>query len=165
MAQSANIWVWVGVLGGIVVVGCIVIVLVRKRLLGAPEDMSAENFTLEDLRRLRDSGRMTNAEYERARRRIIGTGARGDAGGTPPIVATPLGDFGAPDVGGERRATPGFDLTGDPLPPTHGHGHHDHGSDHHDHGSSHGTEGGMFDGGGSDGGGGGGDGGAGGGGD
>lgn len=64
---------------------------------------------LESLQRLRDQGRMSDEEFREARANIIAKSTGGRPGGQDarPKPAQP----------GEMRARPGFDLTGEPLPP------------------------------------------------
>jgi len=104
--------VWVGVLIGVVLVASIVVLFLRRRLFAKDTAGADPGSILESMRALRDSGRMTPEEYDRARETLVRR-ARGDAAPRPAVKpANPAPE--APEA--ERRARPGFDLTGAPLP-------------------------------------------------
>ena len=62
---------WLIMLLGVVVVGGAGIYFVR-RLLQSGSSASDESFTLHELRQMREAGRLTDEEFERARALIIG---------------------------------------------------------------------------------------------
>lgn len=62
---------WLGLLIAMVVIGGIVLYLIRRSL-NRPDGAAAEPFTLEDLRRMRAQGQMTDDEFEKARAAMIG---------------------------------------------------------------------------------------------
>lgn len=61
----------VAVLLALVLIGAVVVLKLRRRLLGN-EDSSGMPLTLHDLRRMHAEGRMTDDEFERAKVAIIG---------------------------------------------------------------------------------------------
>lgn len=112
MAQSSGagpVLVWSGVLVIAVVAGAIVVLWARRSLLSDREPGGAGGLSLHELRQLRARGELTEAEFEAAKAVVIGSSGR--AAGPPDRPQR----GGTP---GERRAAPGFDLTGEPLPPS-----------------------------------------------
>lgn len=102
---------WVGVLIALVLVLGIVVVLMRKRLF-SDEDREADGAGLvTSLRAARNRGEISQAEYEHTLRRIRGR-LTGEA--LPPPARGPRAGV---EEAQERRAPPGVDLAGDPLPP------------------------------------------------
>ncbi len=92
----------------IVVVGGVIISMARRRLIDtSKEEKSA--IELDGLRRLRDSGAISQQEYEIARDALIG---RAEPSATQKRPRRRIGPDGA------LSAAPGFDLTGEPLPDT-----------------------------------------------
>ncbi len=65
----------VGVLLALVLIGAVVALKLRRRLLSS-EDSAGTPLTLHDLRRLHADGNMTDEEFEKAKAAIIGTVAR-----------------------------------------------------------------------------------------
>jgi hypothetical protein len=84
----------VGVLIVVVVAAALVLLKYRGRLLARDSDAALHEGLFENLRRMRNQGRLTQEEYDAA------TGAA-----IRPVAP------------GEVRARPGYDLTGAPLPP------------------------------------------------
>lgn len=127
--------VWVLILIGAAIAGGFVIMMVRRKML-EPEgnDIGSEGL-FDSLRRMRESGELSQAEYETARRRIIEQATEGKARPAPTTPeqarilaaarASEMGDLtaqarrgaGAREAGESRVAMPGYDLTGAPLPP------------------------------------------------
>lgn len=108
LAQSglAAAALWIAVLLAVVVGASIVLLVVRRRLLGEQSEDAGLGITLEDLRRMHARGELTDDEFAAAKRVVIGeAGGEADAAGP-----------GTNPVTGARRARPGFDLTGTPLP-------------------------------------------------
>lgn len=106
MASGLSVWVWIGLIVLIVMIGTVGMVIVRRRYFNDDgAELSGEPLTLHDLRAMREAGRVDDEEYERLRAMILG-----EAGARP---ATPLPK---PRTDGSLEAPPGFDLTGEPLP-------------------------------------------------
>jgi len=73
LAQSGSRWTWftislsvAGLIALIIVMVLVVLVLRRKLLDGASDLDRGEGFTLEELKSLRDRGRISSMEYDRA---------------------------------------------------------------------------------------------------
>ena len=107
---SGTIVVWVIVLMLATIAGFWAAMVIRKRALNAEEEESTEGLTLGALRDMHQRGDLDDEEFERARAAIL---ARA---GVDPDKARPV--TGEPDIAGGfvRRAGPGVDLTGAPLP-------------------------------------------------
>ena len=97
----------------VVAIGGVLALRLRKRILG---DDQSEGLHLDDIRRLRDRGEISQAEYERLRDQIVGQVRGADAEPVPPARPSPPPDP-AREAGTALEAPPGFDLTGEPLPP------------------------------------------------
>jgi hypothetical protein len=110
-STSTDVLIWVGVLIVAVLALGVVILVVRKRVF-AKEQHRADNW-IGDLRQMHKRGELSTEEYEAARRALTAkfTGAPAPAP-TPRPPRTPAAQADAT----ERRAPPGFDLTGAPLP-------------------------------------------------
>ena len=107
LAQTAQIGdaiLWLGVLLGAVVVGALVIFAMRRRLQGS-DTSEGDPLDLAVLRRMHAAGQLTDAEFEAARAAVV---ARHGGSEVMPSVS-PLD----PSL---KRARPGVDLAGDPLP-------------------------------------------------
>lgn len=98
---------WVGVLGVFVVIGGVVALRLRKRMLEGVEPEDTRAGLLQQLRAMHDRGELTEAEFRSARDRVLGRA-------TPR--ARPARLHGEITEDGGLRARPGMDLTGDPLP-------------------------------------------------
>lgn len=101
--------IWVAVLLGTAIVGGLVILAFRGRLLGRRSAGDDASSRLTELKRLRDAGRLSAEEFESARAAIISS----LSGAAPRRISPRIID---PD--GTVRARPGLDLTGQPLPDT-----------------------------------------------
>jgi hypothetical protein len=111
----------VGVLIVVVIVAGLVLVALRARLNGADEqgEMGAGGM-LETMRAMRDRGEISEEEYRTAQAALVARAGRergensgaDQAGGPGPARARTR----APSPG-ELVARPGYDLTGEPLPP------------------------------------------------
>ena len=114
-----SVMMWLGVLLAAVLVGGFGLLIIRRRLLDADADGASMGFDLRSLRQMRDRGEISAEEFEVARAGIIGamsgdknaTVARTAPEPTPNRAPRPT-----PRTGETRRAEPGFDLTGEPLP-------------------------------------------------
>ncbi len=62
--------VWTGVLAVVIVIGCMALLHLRRRLLGVTDD-TADGMTLEDLRRLHTQGRLSDEEFARLKDQLI----------------------------------------------------------------------------------------------
>jgi len=69
---SGSIIFWGIVIVLIIVVGLLVVLYVKRMLLG-DDTVAHPAFTLSDLRQMHKSGKMTAEEFERAKAKIIGT--------------------------------------------------------------------------------------------
>lgn len=108
---ATGIWLWIGVIGAIVVLAAIGLTIARRRLLGRDHDDAGSGFTLHDLRAMRDAGRLSEEEFQHARAMILGHAGARTAAVAPADPAAPRR---LPD--GTLEAAPGRDLTGAPLP-------------------------------------------------
>lgn len=100
----------------VLVIGAgIVLYLVRGRLFGDRRDGVDAGGMLESLRAMRDRGEISAEEFRAARGRLLAD-ATGDSGGTGRVADNPNRTRPQVRDGGELRAAPGFDLTGEPLP-------------------------------------------------
>jgi|GEM_PF-7132440 len=68
----ASIAFWLGLLAIGVVVMVVVAFIIRKRMLGPDEDLfDGKGFTIAELRQMRDDGKITDVEFDRAKRAIV----------------------------------------------------------------------------------------------
>src|SRR3954470_24108623 len=67
-ADTGAVFVWIAALIGIVLVGGIVMVVLRRRMFAADSTSEATGGLMESLRRLKDSGQMSQEEYDAARK-------------------------------------------------------------------------------------------------
>lgn len=111
LAQSATnrnlgpVLLQLGLLIVAVLVLGLVILAVRKAMF-KEDDAGAGGSLLDDLRGLRDSGEISEVEYDYLRKCIAARVAGKELPPRPPELEQV-----------ELRARPGFDLTGEPLPP------------------------------------------------
>lgn len=110
-APPTELWLWVGALIVASLVFGFVVMALRRRLLGKAEDTVKPASLLEDLRAMRDRGEISQDEYDTTRATI----AARAAGREPPPRPDPARAPAAPD--GAVTARPGYDLTGERLPP------------------------------------------------
>lgn len=94
-----------GLLIVLVLVLGVVILAVRKAMF-KDDNADAGGSLFDDLRRMRDSGEISELEYDYLRKCIAARAAGKDLPPRPPELEQ-----------AELRARPGFDLTGAPLPP------------------------------------------------
>jgi uncharacterized membrane protein len=69
--STAEILLWVGVLIGAILLLAVVIFAVRRRTLHRSDDAESDATVMESLRTMRDSGQMTNEEFDAARRAMV----------------------------------------------------------------------------------------------
>ncbi|MFG0274703.1 MAG: SHOCT domain-containing protein [Phycisphaerales bacterium] len=84
---------------GVTIVGGVVILAIRRRATADQTTTALESLSLGELRDMHARGQITDEEYEALR-------------------AAALGAFGYAENAERRTASPGVDLTGDPLPGT-----------------------------------------------
>jgi len=115
--EPAQVVIWVGILIVAIIALWVIVQLVRKRMLGA-SDAAASESLFADLRRMRAAGEMSDAEYEAARKALAARIAgKKDVVPKPETgTAKPRPRTDPPSPGADRRAPPGYDLTGAPLP-------------------------------------------------
>ncbi|MCS7033616.1 MAG: SHOCT domain-containing protein [Phycisphaerae bacterium] len=78
LAQNvAPVFVWSLVLVGLILVALVVLLLIRRKL-STPETGLHASFTLADLRKMRDSGQLTEEQYQKMRESVIGSARRSD---------------------------------------------------------------------------------------
>lgn len=133
-ALPTQVLLWVGVLIVLAMLGGAFVMVLRRRMFDRSSDGGAAGSLLEDLRRMRRSGEISEAEFEQARRKLTEKLARSlDAkrqevkdlrAPTPPPAssARPRSPQSPPRTDpnpGDRHAPPGYDLTGRPLPKPH----------------------------------------------
>ena len=76
---------WLALLVGVVVLGTIVILMVRRLLTNRECESDGTAFTLQELREMRDRGELTEEEFQRARTAMVGQVQRsGDSKSTMP---------------------------------------------------------------------------------
>lgn len=102
-ASRGEIFLWVGILLGAALLGSVIILFVRSRLMARGDADAPHGSLMDQLREMRDRGDMSPEEFEATRRRII-----------EKTTGKPLPTPGASAEA--KIAAPGFDLTGAPLP-------------------------------------------------
>jgi len=114
-AQAAQVGMWVGLLIVLVVVGSIVVLALRRRML-SKDDAAGAVLTLSDLRTMRDKGLLSSEEYDAMRARM--TQRAKDAALSDPKVRAQLdalrGKSGRKQANGERGTANGEQGTGNP---------------------------------------------------
>lgn len=68
---SSDIIVWSLILLGLLIVGLVIIVRLKKKLTQTDEIHSGSGFTLSDLRSLHKNGKMSDDEFEKAKAQIV----------------------------------------------------------------------------------------------
>jgi len=108
--QGGALLLWIGVFVVVIIFGTIALLLIRHWALRG-DSRGDSGLSLESLRQMYIDGELTLEEYEAARDAIVGVVRdRADRGTRPPVAPNP------PEAGEERRAPPGYDLTGDRIP-------------------------------------------------
>jgi len=99
---------WMVVLLAFVIGGAVALYLVRRQLLNVGEEDGSvgAGLTLHDLRMLHQRGSLSDAEFESAKRTILGKLGENLSKSPPRTENIPRG----------RRSASGFDLTGERLP-------------------------------------------------
>ncbi len=122
--RDMPIAVVLALVGGMIVlaiIGGVAVMLIRRNLLAKNDSNAASGSMLDELRRARDRGEISLAEFEAARGVLIARAQR-SMGGQEPIGGTRPAPprrsvAGSSATPGDRIAPPGYDLTGAPLPP------------------------------------------------
>ncbi len=70
-SSAVSVLVWSIILIAMVVVGLLAVSWVKKRI-QQPDEPASAGFSLDDLRKLRRDGQISDEQYERARQRLIG---------------------------------------------------------------------------------------------
>lgn len=111
--SAGQVVVWVIILSLVVAFGGILVFWLRKRMLADdPPPAVSDAIMLNQLRKSRDRGDISEQQFRNARERLLE-----GLSGRVRARAKPL--RGEIYADGTIRARPGFDLLGDPLPPTH----------------------------------------------
>ena len=74
--STSSIVVWSLSLIGLIVAGWLTVWQVRRRLQREDSPLGSAGFTLSDLRRLHKSGQMSDAEFERAKAKVVDAARR-----------------------------------------------------------------------------------------
>lgn len=95
----------------------LVLVLVRRRMIERDQDREGAGSLMEELRKMRESGRMSEDEYNAARKSLA-TKVAGEIKASPatPASFAPKIPRTAVPPPSSQTARPGYDLTGEPLP-------------------------------------------------
>ncbi len=102
----------------LVMIAGVMLYLVRERLLGGDaEDSPGPGGILESMRGMRDRGEISEEEYRAAQAAIVAKASATEVIGPESRRATPSKTQVFVENVGELRAAPGFDLTGERLPP------------------------------------------------
>lgn len=107
---GATVALFTTIFVGVIILSTVALLLIRRWAFKT--DSSGDSgLSLESLRQMYIDGELTQEEYEAARDAIVGVVRdRADRGSRPPTAVAPR------DSGDERRAPPGYDLTGDRIP-------------------------------------------------
>ncbi len=106
--SQASFWLWLFVLIVVTMLAGVVILLVRRRLFEDQKPDTGSGTLMEQLRGMRDRGEISEAEYDQTRKSIAARAAGRES---------PGGAAGSDWAGQSgRKARPGLDLTGEPLP-------------------------------------------------
>lgn len=97
----------IGVLIVLVVLAGLAAILIRKRMLANDDSSGISGSIFDDLKSMRDRAQISQEEYDYLRKSIAAKAAGKPPPPRPPGIAEPH----------ELRAKPGYDLTGQPLPP------------------------------------------------
>lgn len=105
-----DVVIWVGALILAVTAAGLIVMAIRKHLLSRENQSSQAGGMLDQLRAMHARGEVSDAEFQAARASLLAK-----ATGVP--VPKPETPRETPPEPSERRARPGYDLTGAPLPP------------------------------------------------
>ncbi|QKK09253.1 MAG: SHOCT domain-containing protein [Planctomycetota bacterium] len=110
----------VGVMIVLVTAAGIALYVLRGRLFGkdGPNQLD-HGGVLETMRAMRDRGEISEEEYRTTQAALVAKATeKRNAAAEPPRGAGPTKTQTSAGRAEDRRARPGFDLTGDPLPPS-----------------------------------------------
>lgn len=117
----AELILWIGVIILVLVALGIIAIYFRNRVHRADPSESQTGSLLESLRAMHRRGELSQEEYESARASLMAgmTGSQTATGSHTRKADRPAagGESGDREGPRERIARPGFDLTGEPLPP------------------------------------------------
>ncbi len=111
----APVLIWIGALMGAVVLGLVILLVVRRRMVidDLGDSDASLGLTLHDLRTMRGEGMIDEEEFERMKLLVVGeAGARQDH----DLVRQMREARRRAEDAGVLEAEPGYDLTGAPLP-------------------------------------------------
>lgn len=120
MSPTVQLLFWLAALAAAVVLLAFILLQIRRRMLSdAPTGGAGAELTLEDIRRLKQRGEISEREHRVLRAAAMARlGVEVDqakAADDDDEAGSPEDDA-ATDPPDERRAAPGYDLTGEPLP-------------------------------------------------
>lgn len=111
-ASQIDVLLWGGILIGVILVGSVVIMLLRRRINDPSATTSQDvGFSLSDLRDMRDRGEITPEEYEATRAKVIAK-VKGQSAESSPAPPPPPPSFSPPPLPpelGPDENTPGTD--------------------------------------------------------
>jgi hypothetical protein len=110
--QLRQILIPIGAIIVVAVVGGLILMAVRRRMIGGRGDADFQRGFFDDLRDMLKRGEITQGEYDAAKANMA---AKLAGKPPPPKPPAPPGAVRKPD--GSWVAKPGVDLTGAPLPP------------------------------------------------
>jgi hypothetical protein len=115
---TGEVLIWVAVLIGLILIASIAVLILRRRLFAPDTSDDHGASMMETLRRMRDRGEISDAEFEKTRTVMIerATRRRDGSGGASPSVSPTARSNPGPAIADHRVAGPGVDLTGEPLP-------------------------------------------------
>ncbi len=127
--DSMKLITWIGLLIVAVAAGGILLMYLRRRMNDRESGIHAPGSLMDELRRMRREGLLSEAEYEASRRAAVAKlaadmsapkpGASGQSAQRVPRAApvkAPVPPRRCVEPRSARLARPGFDLTGEPLP-------------------------------------------------
>lgn len=108
---TSQILTWVLALIVLIVIGGLVVVAMRRKLLSRDNSIGHESGLMDEMRGMHSRGELTTEEYDRIRKRLAAKAA-----GKDPDTASPKPERADAKPPVEHAARPGFDLAGDRLP-------------------------------------------------
>ncbi len=118
-AHSMRLVVTIGLLIVAVVGLGTVLLVIRKRMFARDNDLASARTLLDDLRAMRDSGEMTEDEYDAAKKALtsrVATSIKKEISAEPKASYAPKLPRSAMPPPSAQTARPGYDLTGERLP-------------------------------------------------
>ncbi len=104
-----TVWLWLGILIVVVIAGGVAIMMYRRKVLANDDASASAGGMMDDLRRMRDSGQMSQEEYDAVRRNLAAKIAGrpldpGPSASSGRARAAPAQK--SPDSGGNRPSRP-----------------------------------------------------------